>query len=138
LILLQLLGAEVAICGPATIAPATIHNGASTFSLLDAALDEFEPDVVMMLRVQQERMSSSFFPTEREYSKFWGLNHLRLAKLSSKAIILHPGPMNRGLEIDAAAADSERSRVLQQVKNGISIRMAVLYSILTGEREASA
>jgi aspartate carbamoyltransferase catalytic subunit len=79
-------------------------------------------------------MFSSYFPTEREYSKFWGLNHLRLAKLSPNAIILHPGPMNRGLEIDAAAADSARSRVLQQVKNGISIRMAVLFSILTGDK----
>jgi aspartate carbamoyltransferase catalytic subunit len=79
-------------------------------------------------------MSSSYFPTEREYAKFWGLNHLRLAKLSPNAIILHPGPMNRGLEIDAAAADSARSRVLQQVKNGISIRMAVLFSILTGDK----
>jgi aspartate carbamoyltransferase catalytic subunit len=136
LILLRLLGAEVAICGPATIAPGSLNQGASSFSLLDAALDEFQPDVVMMLRVQQERMSSSYFPTEREYSKFWGLNHLRLAKLSPKAIILHPGPMNRGLEIDAAAADSARSRVLQQVKNGISIRMAVLFSILTGDKRA--
>jgi aspartate carbamoyltransferase catalytic subunit len=134
LILLRLLGAEVAICGPATIAPGSLNQGASSFSLLDAALDEFQPDVVMMLRVQQERMSSSYFPTEREYAKFWGLNHLRLAKLSPNAIILHPGPMNRGLEIDAAAADSARSRVLQQVKNGISIRMAVLFSILTGDK----
>jgi aspartate carbamoyltransferase catalytic subunit len=134
LILLRLLGAEVAICGPATIAPGSLKQDASSFSLLDAALDEFQPDVVMMLRVQQERMSSSYFPTEREYAKFWGLNHLRLAKLSPNAIILHPGPMNRGLEIDAAAADSARSRVLQQVKNGISIRMAVLFSILTGDK----
>ena len=134
LILLRLLGAEVAICGPATIASGSHNQGASSFSLLDAALDEFQPDVVMMLRVQQERMSSSYFPTEREYAKFWGLNHLRLAKLSPNAIILHPGPMNRGLEIDAAAADSARSRVLQQVKNGISIRMAVLFSILTGDK----
>lgn len=136
LILLRLLGAEVGICGPATIAPRSLNQGASSFSLLDAALDEFQPDVVMMLRVQQERMSSSYFPTEREYAKFWGLNQLRLAKLSPNAIILHPGPMNRGLEIDAAAADSARSRVLQQVKNGISIRMAVLFSILTGDKRA--
>jgi aspartate carbamoyltransferase catalytic subunit len=134
LILLRLLGAEVAICGPATIASGSLNQGARSFSLLDTALDEFQPDVVMMLRVQQERMSSSFFPTEREYAKFWGLNHLRLAKLSANAIILHPGPMNRGLEIDAASADSARSRVLQQVKNGISIRMAVLFSILTGDK----
>jgi aspartate carbamoyltransferase catalytic subunit len=138
LILLRLLGARVGICGPATINPNSLIGDGNYFSLLDAALEEFKPDVVMMLRVQQERMSSSFFPTEREYSKFWGLNHVRLAKLSKNAIILHPGPMNRGLEIDAAAADSDRSRVLHQVKNGISIRMAVLFSILTGEKGDSA
>jgi aspartate carbamoyltransferase catalytic subunit len=134
LILLRLLGAIVGICGPATITPKSLIEDGSSFGLLDEALEEFKPDVVMMLRVQQERMSSSFFPTEREYSKFWGFNHLRLAKLSPNAIVLHPGPMNRGLEIDAAVADSDRSRVLNQVKNGISIRMAVLFSILTGEK----
>jgi aspartate carbamoyltransferase catalytic subunit len=134
---LRLLGAIVGICGPATINPNSLIGDGNYFSLLDAALEEFKPDVVMMLRVQQERMSSSFFPTEREYSKFWGLNHVRLAKLSQNAIILHPGPMNRGFEIDAAAADSDRSLVLHQVKNGISIRMAVLFSILTGEKGVS-
>jgi aspartate carbamoyltransferase catalytic subunit len=138
LILLRLLGADVATCGPATIAPISLNQGDKSFHLLDQAIDEFHPDVVMMLRVQQERMTTSFFPSEREYSKFWGLNHFRLAKLPSKAIILHPGPMNRGLEIDAAAADSEKSRVLLQVKNGISIRMAVLFSILTGEKGVGA
>jgi aspartate carbamoyltransferase catalytic subunit len=91
-----------------------------------------QPNAVMMLRVQQERMDASFFPTEREYSRIWGLNKSRLSVLDSKTLVLHPGPMNRGLEIDAASADSSNSRVLDQVRNGVSMRMAVLYSLLSG------
>jgi aspartate carbamoyltransferase catalytic subunit len=100
--------------------------------LLDDAIRSVNPDVVMMLRVQQERMNASFFPTEREYARIWGLNKSRLGRLDDKTLILHPGPMNRGLEIDAASADSKNSQVLNQVRNGVSIRMAVLFTLLSG------
>jgi aspartate carbamoyltransferase catalytic subunit len=79
-------------------------------------------------------MEASFFPTEREYSRVWGLNSERISKLSDSAIVLHPGPMNRGLEIDAASADSSRSRILDQVQNGVAIRMAVLFNLLASEK----
>jgi aspartate carbamoyltransferase catalytic subunit len=103
--------------------------------ILDDALEKVKPDVIMMLRVQLERMNASYFPTEREYARIWGLNKSRLAKLSPKSIVLHPGPMNRGLEIDATSADSEKSRVLNQVRNGVSMRMAVLFTLLSGGSE---
>jgi aspartate carbamoyltransferase catalytic subunit len=132
IVLLETLGAEVHVCGPATLAPKSLVDPSRVHYLLDDAISGIQPDVVMMLRVQQERMSASFFPTEREYARIWGLNKSRLMKLSDKAIILHPGPMNRGLEIDAASADSKNSMVLNQVRNGVSVRMAVLYSLLSG------
>ena len=132
LIMLDTLGAEVHVCGPATLAPASLVGPDRVHFLLDDALNRVKPDVVMMLRVQQERMNASFFPTEREYARIWGMNKSRLTKLGEKTLILHPGPMNRGLEIDAASADSHASRVLNQVRNGVSIRMAVLYSTLSG------
>jgi aspartate carbamoyltransferase catalytic subunit len=134
LILLETLGAEVHVCGPATLAPSSLVAPNRVHYLLDSAIEKVQPDVVMMLRVQQERMSASFFPTEREYARVWGLNKSRLGALGQKTIVLHPGPMNRGLEIDAASADSKNSRVLDQVKNGVSVRMAVLYSLLSGEK----
>jgi aspartate carbamoyltransferase catalytic subunit len=90
-------------------------------------------DVVMMLRVQRERMVESFFPSEREYARSYGLNAARVEKLKAGAIVMHPGPMNRGLEISADAADSARSVIPDQVRNGVSIRMAVLYLLLSGE-----
>jgi aspartate carbamoyltransferase catalytic subunit len=130
--MLDTLGAEVHVCGPATLAPASLVGPDRVHFLLDDALNRVKPDVVMMLRVQQERMNASFFPTEREYARIWGMNKSRLTKLGEKTLILHPGPMNRGLEIDAASADSHASRVLNQVRNGVSIRMAVLYSTLSG------
>jgi aspartate carbamoyltransferase catalytic subunit len=132
IVLLETLGAEVHVCGPATLAPKSLVGPSRVHYLLDDAISSIQPDVVMMLRVQQERMSASFFPTEREYARIWGLNKSRLMNLSDKAIILHPGPMNRGLEIDAASADSKNSMVLNQVRNGVSVRMAVLYSLLSG------
>ena len=98
---------------------------------LDAALAE-KPDVVMMLRIQSERMTAAFFPHEREYAHQWGLDEARVARLSPDTMVMHPGPMNRGLEISAVAADSARSLVLDQVTNGVSIRMAVLYLVLSG------
>jgi aspartate carbamoyltransferase catalytic subunit len=132
LLLLNTLGAEVHVCGPATLAPSSLAAASQVHFLLDDAIKTVKPNVVMMLRVQQERMSASFFPTEREYSRIWGLNKSRLAKLDPSTLILHPGPMNRGLEIDAASADSKNSRVLDQVRNGVSIRMAVLFTLLSG------
>jgi aspartate carbamoyltransferase catalytic subunit len=98
-------------------------------------LDEVLPEVdaIMMLRVQLERMSDSFFPSAREYSRYFGLNQERLAILKSNAIVMHPGPMNRGLEITAESADSARSVIVEQVSNGINVRMAILYLLLAGE-----
>src|SRR6187397_2515254 len=92
------------------------------------------PDALMMLRIQLERMNAAYFPTEREYSRRWGLDAERLAALGPGSMVMHPGPMNRGLEISADAADSPRSTVLDQVTNGVSVRMAVLYLLLAGER----
>ena len=133
LILLTTLGAEVHVCGPATLAPASLVPTGRVHFLLDDAIRAVNPDVVMMLRVQQERMSASFFPTEREYARIWGLNKSRLTRLGENTQILHPGPMNRGLEIDAASADSKNSMVLNQVRNGVAVRMAVLFTLLSGE-----
>jgi aspartate carbamoyltransferase catalytic subunit len=137
LILLKELGATVATCGPATLVPRSLEPAGGIFYSLDRAIDEFEPDVVLMLRIQNERMEASFFPTEREYSRIWGMNIERLARLKQQALILHPGPMNRGLEIDAASADSDKSRILNQVSNGVSIRMAVLFQLLSGDKETA-
>jgi aspartate carbamoyltransferase catalytic subunit len=133
LLLLTSLGAEVHVCGPATLAPASLVPSGQVHFLLDDAIKSVKPDVVMMLRVQQERMSASYFPTEREYARIWGLNKSRLAVLGEHTQILHPGPMNRGLEIDAASADSKNSMVLNQVRNGVAVRMAVLFTLLSGE-----
>jgi aspartate carbamoyltransferase catalytic subunit len=132
LLLFQTLGAEVHVCGPATLAPSSLAAANRVHFLLDDAIKSVKPNVVMMLRVQQERMSASYFPTGREYSRIWGLNKSRLANLDPNTLILHPGPMNRGLEIDAASADSKNSMVLDQVRNGVSIRMAVLFTLLSG------
>lgn len=135
--LLESLGAHVTFVAPATLVPV----GASTWPVdirydLDAALAEVRPDVVMMLRIQQERMNAAFFPTTREYARQWGLDDDRLLALRPDSIVMHPGPMNRGLEISSRAADSAQSTVIEQVANGVSIRMAVLYSLLSGDREA--
>ena len=91
----------------------------------------------MMLRVQKERMREAFFPNAHEYAQGWGLTEERFEKLSSRTLIMHPGPMNRGLEICSAAADSSQSVILEQVANGVFVRMAVLYSILTGVSEVT-
>jgi aspartate carbamoyltransferase catalytic subunit len=136
--LLNALGAHVTFVAPETLLPygardwpVTIHHS------LDAALREERPEVVMMLRIQSERMHAAFFPNEREYARNWGLDDARLERLVDEAIVMHPGPMNRGLEISSRAADSARSTVLEQVANGVSVRMAALYLLLSGEREAS-
>ncbi len=130
--LLSTLGARVSFVAPATLLPVSIAGWPVSASYdFDGAIDE-GPDVVMMLRIQTERMNASFFPNAREYSREWGLDDARLARLPESSIVMHPGPMNRGLEISANAADSSRSTVLEQVANGVSIRMAVLYHLLSG------
>jgi aspartate carbamoyltransferase catalytic subunit len=130
--LLSTLGAEVSLVAPATLLPvSTVSWPVSVGYDLDAAIDA-GPDVVMMLRIQTERMNAAFFPTAREYSRQWGLDDERVARLPAATMVMHPGPMNRGLEISAAAADSARSTVLEQVANGVSMRMAVLYHLLSG------
>ncbi|AXH35948.1 aspartate carbamoyltransferase catalytic subunit [Humibacter sp. BT305] len=133
--LLRTLGAEVTFVAPATLIPLGAAGWPTAISHdLDATLAT-QPDVVMMLRIQAERMNAAYFPNAREYAREWGLHDERLLRLPEDTIVMHPGPMNRGLEISARAADSERSTVLEQVANGVSIRMAVLYLLLSGERE---
>lgn len=133
LMLLQTLGAKVVLVGPATLIPNGLAQAADGFSYsLDDAIDRFDLSAIMMLRVQQERMNASFFPSEREYARIWGLNSERLRRLNPEVLVMHPGPMNRGLEISASAADSSNSVVLQQVSNGVSVRMAVLFKLLNG------
>ncbi|PRY70377.1 aspartate carbamoyltransferase [Glaciihabitans tibetensis] len=130
--LLQALGATVNLIAPATLLPVDTSGWPATIGFdLDTAIDD-DPDVIMMLRIQSERMNAAFFPNAREYSRQWGLDDERLARLRPDTMVMHPGPMNRGLEISANAADSARSTVLEQVANGVSIRMAVLYLLLSG------
>lgn len=131
-LLLHKLGAKVFLIAPPTLLPVGVESWPATVAYnLDQVLPEV--DAVMMLRVQLERMSDSFFPSAREYSRYFGLNQERLAKLKPSAIVMHPGPMNRGLEITAESADSARSVIVEQVSNGISVRMAILYLLLAGE-----
>lgn len=132
--LLRTLDAEVQLAAPATLLPAEANYlGAKAHFDLDQALSEFKPDVVMMLRVQLERMNASYFPSAREYAREWGFSAERLAALPTGKLVMHPGPMNRGLEISSEAADAPNSTVLDQVANGISVRMSVLYHLLSGE-----
>jgi aspartate carbamoyltransferase catalytic subunit len=131
-LLLNLLGADITLIAPATLLPVKVDEWGTNLSYdFDKNLATF--DAVMMLRVQRERMNNSFFPSEREYSRCYGLNAQRLSAMKENAIVMHPGPMNRGLEISADAADSPRSVISDQVKNGVSVRMAVLYLLLSGE-----
>jgi aspartate carbamoyltransferase catalytic subunit len=133
--LLRLLGATVTLVAPPTLLPPGVETwGVEIAFDIDAVLADV--DVLMMLRVQQERMNAAFFPTAREYSRRYGLDSRRLAALPAGAIVMHPGPMNRGLEITADAADGERSVIVEQVGNGVSVRMAILYLVLGG-KEAS-
>ena len=123
---LQLLGAEVMVCGPATLIPKYIETlGVKVSHNLDEALKW--ADVANMLRIQLERQDARFFPSLKEYSKLYGLNMERLKKLNKELLIMHPGPINRGVEISSEVADSEHSIILQQVENGVAIRMAVLF-----------
>lgn len=130
-LLLTKLGATVTLVAPPTLFPVGVENWPVKISYnFDEEISKC--DVVMMLRIQLERMSDSFFPTAQEYSKRYGLNSSRLAKLSKDAIVMHPGPMNRGLEISAESADDLKSVIIDQVKNGVAVRMAVLYELLGG------
>ena len=130
-ILLHTLGAEVLLVAPPTLLPVAVDTWPCSIDYnLDAALPK--SDVVMMLRIQQERMNAAFFPSVREYSRRYGLDSARMAQLPERAIVMHPGPMNRGVEIAAGVADSPRSTVVEQVANGVSVRMAVLYLLLGG------
>ncbi|WP_167131656.1 aspartate carbamoyltransferase catalytic subunit [Paramicrobacterium chengjingii] len=133
--LLSTLGAEITIVAPPTLVPVDVSTWPVTVSYnLDDVL-RATPDAVMLLRIQAERMHDAFFPNSREYSRRWGLNDERFSSLPTSTIVMHPGPMNRGLEISASAADSAQSTVREQVTNGVSVRMAALYLLLSGERE---
>ena len=134
--LLSTLGAEVVLVAPPTLLPTGVGQwGHATVSYdLDAELPA--ADAVMMLRVQAERMNGGFFPSEREYSVRYGLSERRLAMLPEHAVVLHPGPMLRGMEISFSVPDSSQSAVLQQVSNGVHVRMAVLFHLLIGTDEA--
>ena len=130
-LLLTALGARVVLIGPPTLIPIGAYSWPVDISYnLDAEIESL--DAIMMLRVQSERMSDAFFPTEREYARDFGLGTQRLKSLKKSAIIMHPGPMNRGLEISAASADSAQSVILEQVANGVLVRMAVLYLLMGG------
>jgi len=134
-LLLATLGADVTLVAPPTLLPVGIETWPCSFSYdLDAVLDK--ADIVMMLRVQRERMNAAFFPSVREYSRRYGLDADRMSRLLDHTIVMHPGPMNRGLEITADVADSTRSVIVEQVTNGVSVRMAVLYLLLSGSESA--
>ncbi|GAB3205665.1 aspartate carbamoyltransferase catalytic subunit [Marinactinospora thermotolerans] len=134
-LLLSTLGAEVTLVAPPTLLPVSVGAWPCAVSY---DLDEVLPksDVVMMLRVQAERMQAAFFPSAREYSRRYGLDRDRFARLPDDAIVMHPGPMIRGMEISAEVADSPRSTITEQVTNGVSVRMAVLYLLLGGSESA--
>ncbi|MCW2530415.1 MAG: pyrB [Pseudonocardiales bacterium] len=132
-LLLTTLGARVRFVAPPTLLPRGVETWPVDFGY---DIDEVLPgsDVVMMLRVQRERMNGGFFPSAREYSRRYGLDSTRLKSLGEQAIVMHPGPMNRGMEIAAEVADDpKRSTIVEQVSNGVSVRMAVLYLLLSGE-----
>ncbi len=130
-LLLAALGAQVTLVAPPTLMPHAVETWPCRASYdLDSELRK--SDAVMMLRVQQERMSAAYFPTVREYRRRYGLDASRMALLPEHAVVMHPGPMNRGVEIAAEVADSGRSTIVAQVANGVTVRMAVLYLMLGG------
>lgn len=135
--LLTTLGSHVTLVAPPTLLPIGMEDWPCDVSYdFDGTIAEVAPDAVMMLRVQRERMSAAgggYFPSPSEYSHAYGLNTARRDAMPEHAIVMHPGPMNRGLEIKAEAADDPRSRVIEQVGNGVSVRMAALYLLLADE-----
>jgi aspartate carbamoyltransferase catalytic subunit len=138
ILLLTRMGAQVTVCGPPTLIPRDAERlGCSVTHRMDEAVEG--ADVVMMLRIQLERMQGGFFPTLREYARLYGLDGTRLARAARDAIVMHPGPINRGVEITGEVADGNASVILEQVTNGVAVRMAVLYLLAGGtEREAAA
>ena len=132
ILLLRKVGADVRVCGPATLIPPGLDRFgvAVTTSIEEAVRDA---DVVMMLRIQQERMHGHFFPSVREYFSLFGLTRVRLDRARPDCIVMHPGPMNRGVEIDSEVADGPGSVILEQVANGVAVRMAVLYLLAGSE-----
>ncbi|MEO0141963.1 MAG: aspartate carbamoyltransferase catalytic subunit [candidate division WOR-3 bacterium] len=131
---LKTLGANVAVCAPPTLLPLDIEKlDVKVYYNLDEIIGEF--DVVMALRIQLERQEAGLFPSIREYRNLYGLTKERMAKLNPRCIIMHPGPTNRGVEIDPEVADSERSVILKQVKNGVAMRMAILFIHAGGKIE---
>lgn len=136
-LLLDTLGAEVTLVAPPTLLPVGVDGWPVETSYdLDAVIPK--ADAVMMLRVQRERMHGGFFPTAREYSRRYGLDGRRMATLQDHTIVMHPGPMVRGMEITADVADSDRSVIVEQVTNGVAVRMAVLYLLLSGNEPAGS
>jgi aspartate carbamoyltransferase catalytic subunit len=138
LFLLSTMGADVVLCGPPTLLPMKIDRfNAQVTHRVEEAVEG--ADVLMTLRIQRERMKSGAFPSLREYARLYGVNRERVNRAAAGAIVMHPGPMNRGVEITGEVADGERSVILDQVTNGVAVRMAVLY-LLAGEigREAAA
>jgi aspartate carbamoyltransferase catalytic subunit len=131
--LLTRLGAEVWTCGPATLIPAGLAcmGGVRVTTSIDAAVEN--ADVVMLLRIQQERMTGAFFPSLREYFNTFGMTRERVERAKEDVIIMHPGPMNRGVEIASEVADGPYSVILEQVANGVAVRMAVLYLLAGGQ-----
>lgn len=135
-LLLSMLGAEVVLVAPRTLLPTGVETWPVRVShSLDAELPG--ADAVLMLRVQAERMNGGFFPSPREYSITYGLSEKRLGLLDDHAVVLHPGPMLRGMEIASSVADSPKTAVLQQVTNGVHVRMAVLFRLLVGTEEVA-
>jgi aspartate carbamoyltransferase catalytic subunit len=140
-LLLHALGAQVVLVAPPTLFPVGLGAWPCSCSYdLDAVLGGAfgDLDAVMMLRIQAERMNAAYFPSEREYSRRYGLDVRRVGLLPDHAIVMHPGPMNRGLEITADAADGPRSTIVEQVSNGVAVRMAVLYLLLAGAPDTTA
>ncbi len=130
------LGAEVTVAGPPTMIPPGIEAlGCRATSNMDEAVTD--ADVIMMLRIQLERQQDSFFPSVREYASVWGLDAARLKRAKPDVIILHPGPINRGVEITSEVADGPYSLILDQVANGVAVRMALFYLLIGGARETS-
>ncbi len=133
-LLLRTLGAHVTLVAPPTLMPYGVESWPCDVSF---DIDQVLPgvDAVMMLRVQAERMHAAYFPSTLEYSRLYGLDARRMGLLPAHAIVMHPGPMNRGMEISADVADSSRAVMVEQVANGVSVRMAVLYLLLGGMKE---
>ena len=127
-LLLTQLGARVRVCGPSTLLPSGVERmGVEVYRDMEAALDG--ADIVMMLRLQRERMNGAFIPSTREYYRFWGLDEEKLARAAPGALVMHPGPMNRGVEISSEVADGAQSLIREQVEMGVAVRMAVLEAL---------